>query len=102
MLDTLVSWAARRSKALAGWIIFRTGLHRLLRRDDAVILLFHRVNDVNANDPLTYSSSKFEDFVRFFGRYYTVVPLTAILQLLETGGDLRGSLAISGRRSRPR
>ena len=86
---------ARRAKAVAGWIIFRTGLHRLFRRDEAVIVLFHRVNDAYPNDPLTYTSAEFENFVRFFGRYFAVVPLTVLLQQLDGGEELRSRLAIT-------
>ena len=82
-------------KALAGWIIFRSGLYRLFRRNEAVIVLFHRVNDAYPNDPLTYTSAEFEAFVRFFGRYFDVVPLTEVLRRLENGEELRSRLAIT-------
>ena len=95
MLDRLLSWAARRSKAVAGWMVFRTPLYRRLRRDEAVIVLFHRVNDAYPNDPLTCSSRQFESFVRFFGRFFDVVPLSELLGRLETGGKLRGLLAVT-------
>jgi peptidoglycan/xylan/chitin deacetylase (PgdA/CDA1 family) len=89
------SWVTRRAKSVAGWIIFRTGLYRLLRRNEAVIVLFHRVNDAYPNDPLTHSTRHFEDFVRFFGRFFEVIPLSALLGGLETGADLTGRLAIT-------
>lgn len=96
MISTGASAAlARRAKAVAGWIIFRTGLYRLFRRDEAVIVLFHRVNDAYPNDPLTYTSGEFEAFIRFFGRYFAVVPLTVLLQRLESGEDLRSRLAVT-------
>jgi peptidoglycan/xylan/chitin deacetylase (PgdA/CDA1 family) len=95
MLDRLQSWAARHSKAVAGWIIFRTGLYRALRRNEAVIVVFHRVNDTDRNDPLTYTTRKFEAFVRFFGRFFEVVPLTELLRRLETGVGLAACLAIT-------
>lgn len=85
----------RRAKAVAGWIVFRTGLYRLFRRDEAVIVLFHRVNDAYPTDPLTYATGEFESFIRFFGRYFTVVPLTVLLQQLEAGEELRSRLAIT-------
>jgi peptidoglycan/xylan/chitin deacetylase (PgdA/CDA1 family) len=95
MLQGHSNWVTRRAKAVAGWIIFRTGLHRRLRRNEAVIVVFHRVNDVNPNDPLTYTTRKFEDFVRFFGRFFNVVPLSELLRRLETGVELAGCLAIT-------
>jgi peptidoglycan/xylan/chitin deacetylase (PgdA/CDA1 family) len=57
--------------------------------------LFHRVNDAYTNDPLTYTSRKFDAFIRFFGRYFDVVPLTEVLRRLETGEELRARLAIT-------
>ena len=89
------NWLTRRAKSVAGWIIFRTGFYRRLRRNEAVIVVFHRVNDVNRNDPLTYTTRKFDDFVRFFGRFFDVIPLSVLLQRLETGAELVGGLAIT-------
>jgi peptidoglycan/xylan/chitin deacetylase (PgdA/CDA1 family) len=89
------NWVTRRAKAVAGWIIFRTGLYRRLRGKRAVIVLFHRVNDTYPNDPLTHSTRNFEAFVRFFGRFFEVLPLSALLGRLETGADLTGRLAIT-------
>jgi len=66
-----------------------------LRRNEAVIVVFHRVNDVYPNDPLTYTPSKFEDFVRFFGRFFNVIPLSELLRRLEAGVELAACLAIT-------
>jgi peptidoglycan/xylan/chitin deacetylase (PgdA/CDA1 family) len=95
MLDRLLSWAARRIKALAGWVFFRSGLFRRWRRDEAVIVLFHRVNDAYPSDPLTVTNRAFEEFVRFFGQFFDVIPLRELLHLLEQGEDLKGKLAIT-------
>ena len=85
----------RKAKACAGWIIFNSGLYRLLRRNEAVIVLFHRVNDAYPTDPLTSTTGEFEQFVRFFGRFFDVVSLTNVLDRLESGKDLRARLAIT-------
>jgi hypothetical protein len=89
------NWVTRRAKAVAGWIIFRTGLYRRLRRKEAVIVLFHRVNDAYPSDPLTSSTGNFEACVRFFGRFFEVIPLSVLLERLDTGADLTGGLAIT-------
>jgi peptidoglycan/xylan/chitin deacetylase (PgdA/CDA1 family) len=91
----LTGSVARRAKGIAGWIVFRTGLYRLLRRDEAVIVLFHRVHDVHPRDALTHSSREFEAFVRFFSQYFDVIPLTDLLDRLKTGRQLRGCLSIT-------
>jgi peptidoglycan/xylan/chitin deacetylase (PgdA/CDA1 family) len=90
-----LSRVTRRAKAVAGWIIFRTGLYRRFRRNEAVIVLFHRVNDAYPNDALTYSTKNFEKFVRFFGRFFEVIPLSALLGRLENGAELAGRMAIT-------
>jgi peptidoglycan/xylan/chitin deacetylase (PgdA/CDA1 family) len=95
MLDRPLSWAARRIKAVAGWVLFRSGLFNRLRRDEAVIVLFHRVNDAYRSDVLTVTNQKFESFVRFFGQYFDVIPLTELLRRLEQGEELKGKLAIT-------
>jgi peptidoglycan/xylan/chitin deacetylase (PgdA/CDA1 family) len=95
MLDRLLSGAARRTKAVLGWITFRSHARKMFGRDEAVIVLFHRVNDALPADPLTVNSEQFEDFVRFFGRFFNVVPLSELLSDLETGKDLRGKLCIT-------
>jgi len=89
------NWATRCAKSVAGWIIFRTGLYRLIRRNEAVIVVFHRVNDTDRNDSLTYTTRKFEDFVRFFGRFFNVIPLSEMLRRIETGVGLAACLAIT-------
>ena len=95
MLDKLSSWAASRIKAVAGWMIFRSGLYNRFRRDEAVIVLFHRVNDAYPTDILTVTLRKFDDFVRFFGRYFQVISLVELLRLLEQGEDLTRKLVIT-------
>jgi peptidoglycan/xylan/chitin deacetylase (PgdA/CDA1 family) len=95
MLERLLSRATRRFKAVAGWIIFRSGLYRRLCRDEAVIVLFHRVKNDYPHDPLTYSTGKFEAFVRFFAQFFEVIPLRELLRRLEKGGLLLGTLVIT-------
>jgi len=95
MFDKLSSWAAGRIKAVAGWMIFRSGLYNRFRRDEAVIVLFHRVNDAYPTDILTVTLRKFDDFVRFFGRYFQVISLVELLRLLEQGEDLTRKLVIT-------
>jgi peptidoglycan/xylan/chitin deacetylase (PgdA/CDA1 family) len=60
-----------------------------------VIVVFHRVNDAYPNDPLTYTTQKFESFVRFFGRFFDVIPLSEMLRRLEAGVELAACLAIT-------
>jgi len=84
-----------RLKSVAGWILFQTGLFRLLWRDRAVIVVFHRVNEAYPDDPLTLTDSVFERFVQFFARYFDVIPLSELLNRLAKGGALAPSLTIT-------
>jgi len=93
--NTLKKSASRIGKSLLGWVIYNARLNRFFRRDEAIIVLFHRVNDAYPTDPLTYVSRKFEAFARFFGRFFKVVPLTTLLDRLEKGEDIGGLLAIT-------
>jgi hypothetical protein len=95
MLKRHSSWVTPRFKAVAGWIIFHLGLHRRLRRNEAVIVVFHRVNDAYPDDPLTYPTQKFESFVRFFGRFFDVIPLNEMLRRLEKGVGLAACLVVT-------
>jgi peptidoglycan/xylan/chitin deacetylase (PgdA/CDA1 family) len=95
MLDRVLSSAARRVKAIGGFILYKAHAHKLLRRDEAVIVVFHRVNESYPNDPLTLTNAQFEKFVGFFGKYFDVVPLSRLLTDLENNGDLKGKLAIT-------
>jgi peptidoglycan/xylan/chitin deacetylase (PgdA/CDA1 family) len=64
-------------------------------RGRAMIVTFHRVNEVNAGDGLTLSPDEFEDHCRFLSDHFDVVPLAEIVQRLESGGSLDGHVAIT-------
>jgi len=95
MLHSLFDWTSRRAKILVGWVAFTSGLYRRLLRRKAVIVVFHRVNDGYANDPITSSPKEFEGYVRFFSRFFDVVPLSGMLAILAAGDDLGAKLAIT-------
>jgi peptidoglycan/xylan/chitin deacetylase (PgdA/CDA1 family) len=95
MVEKQFGGAARRIKAACGWILFQTGLFRFFRRDEAVIVLFHRVNDAYPSDILTVDNRAFESFVRFFGRFFKVISLRELLDRLERGETLKRRLVIT-------
>jgi peptidoglycan/xylan/chitin deacetylase (PgdA/CDA1 family) len=95
MLYRLHRSLAAGVKIFMGWIIFRSGLHRRLLRGKAAIVVFHRVNNAYPNDPITSTEPEFESFVRFFAKYFDVIPLTELLDRLETRGDLGCRLTIT-------
>ena len=85
----------RRFKALLGWIAFHSGLYQRFFRNRAVIVLFHRVDDRHRGKPLTCTPAEFAAFLRFFRRFFCVVPLKELLARLRDGESLSGHLTIT-------
>jgi peptidoglycan/xylan/chitin deacetylase (PgdA/CDA1 family) len=95
MLHLLFTWTSHRARILVGWVAFNSGLYRRMLRGKAVIVVFHRVNDAYPNDPITSSTKEFDDYVRFFSRFFEVVPLSGLLAMVAAGDDLGARLAIT-------
>ena len=85
----------RRIKAVLGWLAFHSRLHRLFFKNRAVVVLFHRVDDRDADNPLSCSRAEFAAFADFFRRFFTVIPLSDLLERLARGDDLSGRLVIT-------
>jgi peptidoglycan/xylan/chitin deacetylase (PgdA/CDA1 family) len=92
---TMTGWVARPAKVVLGWIVFHTRFYRLIWRNKAVVVVFHRVNDSYPSDPITVGSSDFDRFVRWFGHFFDVVPLSELLNRIRTGQRLSTSLTIT-------
>src|SRR5205807_7807336 len=76
----------RRVKSLLGAVAFRTGLHRVLLHDRAVIVLFHRVGE---------PAGAFRDYCDFFEKYFRVISLEELLDRLASGRDVSRCLVIT-------
>ncbi|MFN2565211.1 MAG: polysaccharide deacetylase family protein [Gemmatimonadaceae bacterium] len=85
----------RQLKRVLGALIYRTGMHRRLLRDRAVIALFHRVDDRLRGNPITCTTGEFRAFCAFFSRYFTVVSLGQLLDKLDRGEHVGGHLVIT-------
>ena len=85
----------RNVKHHLGATIFRTGLHRWILRNAAVVVVFHRVDDRYPDDPLTLTSRQFGDFCDFFAKYFKVVHLSTLVHRMREGRDIGGMLAIT-------
>jgi peptidoglycan/xylan/chitin deacetylase (PgdA/CDA1 family) len=85
----------RHLKSLLGFFAFRLGLHRVLLRRKALIVLFHRVDDRHASDEISCSVEKFDRFCAFFRRYFVVVPLSVLVDKLRRGEDISRHLVIT-------
>lgn len=89
------SHTTRRVKAAIGWLAFRTGLHRRLLKNRALIVLFHRVDDAYAGNPISCTRAEFEQYCRFFGRHFDVVSLSDLVERVRNRRDLSGKLVIT-------
>ena len=85
----------RQIKMLLGVLAFRSGFYRLLFRNKAVIVLFHRVDDRYASDPISCTRGKFSLFCAFFSKYFIVVPLSELLRKLKGGEPIGRHLVIT-------
>src|SRR5690606_22764419 len=70
------SYATRRIKTLLGWLMFRSGLYRRFLRKRALVVLFHRVDDAYAGNPISCTTGEFDRYCAFFARYFDVVSLS--------------------------
>lgn len=84
-----------RLKSLAGRAIYRSGLYRFGWRDRAAILLFHRVDDALADNPISCSSDSFDEFCGFLARYFNVIPLRDLVSRLEREESISGCVVIT-------
>jgi peptidoglycan/xylan/chitin deacetylase (PgdA/CDA1 family) len=82
-------------KRLVGRTIFESRLDAVLLRNSAVVVTFHRVQDTDTAEGLTVGVRLFEEYCRFFKRYFNVVPLRTLVEKLETGARLDRQLAIT-------
>jgi peptidoglycan/xylan/chitin deacetylase (PgdA/CDA1 family) len=85
----------RPLKPLLGWLIFRTGLYRLFFRNKGAVVLFHRVDDRFAGNPISCSVSTFRTFCRFFAQYFEVINLAELVRRLSSGESIARTLVIN-------
>ena len=83
------------AKRSFGWLLFNTGLYRRFLDGKAIIVLFHRVDDRYARNPISCTTSQFEQYCAFFSRYFDVISVSELVELLERGADLSGKLVIT-------
>jgi D-aspartate ligase len=85
----------RRIKSLLGAVAFGTGLHRVLLRGRAVIVLFHRVGEQSGKDGLWSTAQAFSAYCDFFERYFRVISLGELIDRLASGKDVSHCLVIT-------
>jgi len=85
----------KQIKSWVGRTLFRSGLHRQLLGNTAVVVTFHRVNNSNAGDELTCNVDLFEKYCRFFSNCFRVIPMRDLLKKIEDGIPLNRDLVIT-------
>jgi peptidoglycan/xylan/chitin deacetylase (PgdA/CDA1 family) len=86
------------SKRIKGVLGRAAGAAGVLKWDFSrkmVIVAFHRVNDSFPEDPLTYSSRRFEQFCRYFKENFNVLSLSEQVAGCNSGKDMGGTLSIT-------
>jgi peptidoglycan/xylan/chitin deacetylase (PgdA/CDA1 family) len=89
------STARRRLKAALGHLLYRSGLYKLPWRHRALIVLFHRVDDRYPENGITCSRAQFAALCDFFARYFEVITLSELLELLRRRADVSRRLVIT-------
>lgn len=82
-------------KSLTGRAIFGSGLHELLMTDSAIVVTFHRVNNVTVGDGLTCGVKLFEEYCRFFASHFRVVSLRRLVEKMDRSEPLDRKVAIT-------
>ncbi|HEX4469945.1 MAG TPA: polysaccharide deacetylase family protein [Gemmatimonadaceae bacterium] len=85
----------RRARSFLGGLLYRSGMHRRLWKNRAAIVVFHRVDDRYAGDPITCSFAQFRAYCDFFQRYFSVISLSELLDRLDMGRDISRHLVIT-------
>lgn len=87
--------AGKRIKDVLGRAADAAGLYAKRFRSKLVVVAFHRVNDWMAEDGITCPAARFEEFCRFFQRYFRVVPLSEQVAGCREWRDMGGTLSIT-------
>lgn len=87
--------AKERIKTVLGSVSGSSGMYARAFRTKLLIVAFHRVNDHIPEDGLTCSSTKFEQFCKFFIEHFRVVPLAEQVAGCRASRDMGGTLSIT-------
>ncbi len=85
----------RAVKAVLGALLFKSGLYWRYMQGKAVVVAFHRVNQLETIKPLVCTTGDFRRYCAFFNKYFAVVPLTDFVKAISDSRELTGKLAIT-------
>ena len=87
--------AKKKIKNILGRAAAAAGIFSRDFRSKMIVVTFHRVNDWMAEDGITCSSPKFEDFCEFFRLHFRVVKLSEQIAGCREGRPMGGTLSIT-------
>jgi peptidoglycan/xylan/chitin deacetylase (PgdA/CDA1 family) len=82
-------------KSSLGHILFATGRHKRALEKQATIVLFHRVDDRLAGNPISCTVADFRAYCSFFKRHFEVIGLSELLDRCDQKRDIGGTLVIT-------
>lgn len=82
-------------KAVLGALVFKSGFYRRYMQGKAVVVAFHRVNQLETIKPLVCTTGDFREYCAFFKEYFAVVRLTDLVKAIADNRELTGKLAIT-------
>jgi len=90
----------RAAKLIVGWLSYLLGITALVRRHNArsgraVIVLFHRTNDLRDPFARAIPSRAFRRHLEYLKRFHQVVSLRELTASLVVGGDIAGLAAVT-------
>jgi peptidoglycan/xylan/chitin deacetylase (PgdA/CDA1 family) len=85
----------KRIKALLGFLVFSSGLHKLILRNRCLVVAFHRVSDDAENSSINCTPNEFRRYCEFLRRHFSVVPLSEVVNRLQAKRSLSGIAAIT-------
>jgi len=90
---TKISLARQYYKDLIGRALFYSGAYRRLSTDRGIVLAYHSISDEDSS--ITCAPKVYQNHCQFLARYFDVVSLHELLNLIKSGEPLDGKAAIT-------
>ena len=76
-------------------LLFESRFHRLMLRNVAAVVAFHRVDDRMKGNPISCTRAEFREYCDFFARNFNVLPTSELVRRLRAGEDVSGCISIT-------
>lgn len=85
----------KRIKSAVGLAASRTGSYKTAFKNNALIVLFHRVDNRLPGDHISVTEPEFRTWCQFLGDHFDVVPVSQLVDALASGADISCKAAIT-------